>query len=359
MRSINAIVASWTLWGMAYYLYSPYITVFLKSLVREEDLIGLFYVLSSLVGLFYALLPRYTTKIKEITIISLLFSGVGLILFSFSENIITVFVSLILYSMYWVSVPVFYVLIRENVAKIWAISMTPAILIPFLGEKLLNVLGIRGIFIIAGMIMVLTALPLINVKFEGRGGDTKENKLNPLPLIFTILPLSISIPYLYISLPLNLIPLIYAIGEGIGILMAYYLNNKEKGLPIALLVFSLISLNNVIPFGAMFYGISEALTALGIDNLKIKSLKDSIKVTVVEISMWLIGYAIATALFTLATFLPTIYASLLAVLFALISVFSIARYILLKVPNTSKVSLKRVFWLDELSEGIFPYFKFA
>ena len=360
MRYTNAIVVSWTLWGIAYYLYSPYLTVFLKGIVKEEY-IGILYVLSSLVGLGYALLPKITNKIKEITISSLIISGLGLILLSFSNNIELASLSVLLYSMYWVSVPVFYLLMRDNVAKVWAISMLPALIIPFIGGKILTVLGLKGIFIASGVVMALTALPLINVEIRGREGVTssKEDKINLSPLIFTILPLSIALPYLYVNTPLNLIPIVYALGEGIGIGIALYLSKARRGLAIALSTFSLILLNNVVPFGAMFYGISEALTALGIDGIKIKSLKDSVKVTLTEISMWLVGYALATALFAIAPFLPTVYASLLAILFALITLFTLPRFMKIKIVKKAKLPNKIPFWLEILDEGVFPYFKFA
>jgi len=361
LRFTNAVVVSWTLWGIAYYLYSPYLTVFLKGIVKE-DYIGILYVLSSIVGLAYALLPKITTRIKEITVASLIVSGLGLILLSFSNNVEIASLSILLYSMYWVSIPVFYLLMRDNVAKVWAISMIPALIIPFIGGKIITVLGLKGIFMTSGVIMALTALPLINVEIRGREEgvqERKRDKINLSPLIFTILPLSIALPYLYVNTPLSLIPIVYALGEGIGIGIALYLSKVRRGLAIALSTFSLISLNNVIPFGAMFYGISEALTALGIDGIKIKSLKDSVKVTLTEISMWLVGYAVATALFAIAPFLPTIYASLLAILFALVTLFTLPKFIRVRIVKKAKSLNKIPFWLEMLDEGIFPYFKFA
>ncbi|BFH72781.1 hypothetical protein SJAV_07250 [Sulfurisphaera javensis] len=355
MRSIKAIAISWTLWGLAYYLYSPYLTVFLKSIVKE-DFIGVIYILSSLVGLVYAIIPLYTNKVKEVTIVSLILSGLGLVLLSFSINPISVIISIILYSMYWVSVPVFYLLMRDEVAKIWAISMLPALLIPFISENIIISLGLRYIFIISGIIMAFTAVPIINVEIKGRGVATGKNN-NFTPLIFTILPLSISLPYLYIKIPLSLIPVIYAIGEFIGILMATYFSKMKRGLSLALLSFSLISTNSILPFGAMFYGISEALTALGVDNVEINDLKDSVKVTLVEISLWLIGYTLATALFVISPFLPTIYASLLAILFGLLTLLVFPK--VLKIIFVCKRRMKKCFEKYRGIEGISPYFKFA
>ena len=357
MRSTTAIAISWTLWGIAVYLYSPYLTVFLKGIVKE-DFIGILYVLSSIAGLFYAFLPIANTRIKEVTIASLAISGLGLILLAFSNNIGLVSISILLYSMYWASVPVFYLLMQDDVAKVWAISMTPALIIPFIGGRIVDLLGLKGIFITSGVFMALTALPLINIDIRGREGLEGGDKINFIPLIFTILPLSIALPYLYVNTPLSLIPVIYALGEGIGIAMALFLSKAKRGLTIALSTFALISLNNIIPFGAMFYGISEALTALGIDGIKIRTLKDSMRVTLAEILIWLIGYAIATALFVIAPFLPTAYASLLAILFALITLLTLPRFSKIKIKGINAIK-KMSFFLETLKEGIFPYFKFA
>ena len=360
MRYTTAIVLSWTLWGLALYLYSPYLTVFLKSIVKE-DFIGILYVLSSIVGLVFALLPTITNKIKEITVTSLIISGLGLILLAFANNVELVSLSILLYSIYWASVPVFYLLMQNDVAKIWAISMIPALIIPFIGGKIVALLGLKGIFVTSGIFMALSALPLINVEIQDRGGlvlERKDEKINILSLIFAILPLSIALPYLYVNTPLNLIPIIYALGEGVGIAMTLFLSKARKGLAIALFTFSLILLNNVIPFGAIFYGISEALTALGIDKIKIRSLKSSVKVTLAEISMWLIGYAIATALFIISPFLPTVYASLLAIFFALIALFTLPKLIKIKIKRIKPFN-KIFLWLEVLYEGIFPYFRFA
>jgi len=359
LRSTTAITISWTLWGVALYLYSPYLTVFLKGIVNE-DFIGILYVLSSVVGLFYALLPILTSRIKEVTITSLIISGLGLILLAFSNNIALTTLSILLYSMYWASVPVFYLLMRDEVAKVWAISMTPALIIPFIGGKIVDLLGLKGVFIASGVFMALTALPLINVNIRGREGldYEKEEENRFIPLIFTILPLSIALPYLYVNTPLSLIPVIYALGQGIGMAMALFLSKARRGLAIALSTFALISLNNVIPFGAMFYGISEALTALGIDGIKIRSLRDSVKVTLAEILIWLVGYALATALFVISPFLPTVYASLIAILFALITLFTIPRLIKIKIKRVYPIKGES-FFLERLNEGIFPYFKFA
>ena len=359
MRSTTAIAISWTLWGIAIYLYSPYLTVFLKGIVKE-DFIGILYVLSSIAGLFYAFLPTLTNKIKEVTIASLIISGLGLILLSFSNNIGLASLSILLYSVYWASVPVFYLLMRNDAAKVWAISMTPALIIPFIGGKVVDLLGLRGVFITSGIFMALTALPIINIEIRGREGLVyeKEGKIDLIPLIFTILPLSIALPYLYLNTPLSLIPVIYALGQGIGIAMALLLSKAKRGLAIALSTFALIFLNNIIPFGAMFYGISEALTALGIDEIKIRSLKDSVKVTLAEILMWLIGYAIATALFLIAPFLPTVYASLLAILFALVTLFTLPKFAKIKIRR-EKTFNGITFYSKTLKEGIFPYFRFA
>lgn len=356
MRSIKSIVISWTLWGISYYLYSPYLTVFLKSIVKE-DLVGFLYVMSSITGLIYALIPLYTKKIKEVTIISLILSGIGLILLSFSYNATISILSIILFSMYWTSIPIFYMSMRDNVAKIWAISMIPALVIPFISEIIVTTIGVRYIFTISGVMMALTALPIINIDITSRGGDQTSHKFNLSPIIFTIIPLSISLPYLYVNMPLNLVPIAYAIGELIGIFMALFLSKLEKGLPLALLGFSLIFTNSIFPFGAIFFGISEALTALGIDNIEINNFKDAVKVTLVEILMWLTGYSVASLLFIISPILPTIYASIISVLFAIIS--------LLTIPLISKISLKlrnlekRCTQKNRDIEGIFPYFKFA
>ncbi|MBB5255024.1 hypothetical protein [Sulfurisphaera ohwakuensis] len=358
MRSIKSVVISWTLWGLAYYLYSPYLTVFLKNIVKE-DFIGFLYIVSSLVGLIYSIIPLFTKRVKEITIVSLIISGIGLILLSMSNNALSAIISLILYSTYWVSVPIFYLLMNDEVAKIWAISMLPAIIIPFFDDSVVLTLGIRSIFLIAGVIMALTALPLINVDIRGMGGSYDDERSNNLSfIILTILPLSISLPYLYVSMPLKLIPIVYAIGESIGILMALFLSKIRNGLSLALLGFSLISLNTIIPYGAMFYGISEALTALGVDKVRIKDLKDSVKVTILEVLTWLIGYAIATALFILSPLLPSIYASLLAILFALLLLFTIPAIIRINficIRKGKNIITPRL----RVTEGIFPYFKFA
>ena len=360
-----AILASWTLWGLSLYLFSPYLSPLLEQILHNPELVGIVYAVSSPFSVFFSLLPKWFNGRDTLLIpLSLTVSGIGLLILGISGNQILAIIGLILYNFYWASVPLYYVLMSnlgdKCFTKVWAISMIPAIIVPPIGGLLFSMLGIREIFIISGIIMATASLPML--KIEARFKEEGEGRTSYLPLIFTILPLSIALPFLYIERGVSesLIWLIYAIGEGLGIGMSLVLWRFRNGLSLALMIFSGVMMSALYPqLGGVFYGTSEALVALGVDAVKPKDLNNAVKATFIESALWGVGYVIASLLYVVWASLPLIFAGLIAILFSLTLIVLSLKVFVRKLYLGKIGALNRLIEKQTLYEGIEPYFSFA
>jgi len=360
-----AILVSWSLWGLSLYLFSPYLSPLLEQIVHNAELVGIIYVIASPFSILFSLLPKWFNKANSLLIpLSLTISGIGLLTLGLSENQALAILGLILYNFYWASVPLYYVLMSilgdGCLTRIWAISMIPAIIVPPISGLVFSKLGIRMIFVISGLTMITASLPMY--KIEAKLKEEGKGETSYLPLIFTILPSSIALPFLYLDKGISesLIWLIYAIGEGLGVGMSLVLWRLKNGLSLALIVFSGIITAILYPqLGGVFYGSSEALVALGVDAVKPRDLNNAVKVTFIESTLWGVGYVIASLLYVVWASLPIIFAGLIAILFSLTLIVLSLKIFVRKLYLGKIKSLNKLIEKQTLYEGIEPYFSFA
>ena len=361
MRFLKYIAMSWTIWGISLYLFSPYLTILLEHSINS-NLIGLTYVISSIAGVFLlASLGR--TKSREVVEGSLVLSGVGLLLLGLIQSPITSVLGLILYNSYWVAVPFFYYELsrgeKEEFSKAWAISMVPAIILPIIGGMIVLHAGLNAVFVVAGIVMMLSAIPLRWVKFEVKEGEG-SSQLSLIPLIFSVLPLSLALPFLYEVrfFELSAVWITYEIGEIVGILITLMSWRIKNPLQLSLLLFSTVFINSFISVGGFYYGLSEALLSVGVESVRPKSYRDAVKVALAEALIWTIGYIVASIVYIINYSLPFIYASLIALLFSLLLLVEIGE-IRYKTLTEKALSKLMSMLTSPLYEGIEPYFKFA
>ncbi len=364
MRFLKYIAISWTLWGISLYLFSPYLTILLESSISIPFLVDLTYIISSIAGILFINLLK-VFRDESIAKISIVVSGLGLIILGLSNNAVSAILGLLTYNTYWIAVPFFYYNLskaeKEQFSKTWAISMIPALILPIVGGLISLHIGVRAIFIISGVLMILSAVPLTWVKFNIEGEGRSENRESLIPLIFSVLPLSLALPFLYElrSFELSTVWLTYEIGEVVGILLTWISWRNNNSLAVALLIFSTVIVNSFVALGGFYYGLSEAVLSSGVGSVNPRSFKTAIRVATMEASLWTIGYIMSSLAYIVNYSLPFVYAGLIALLFALLIMVRIENR-RVRIPSLREIYLSVSRRVKHVTyEGIDPYFKFA
>ncbi|BCU70357.1 hypothetical protein [Stygiolobus caldivivus] len=367
MRTLKYIAISWTLWGISLYLFSPYLTILLESSISSPVLIGLSYIISSIVGVVLINLLRLAknSNVNLMIKIPLVTSGVGLLIMGLINSPLAAVIGLVLYNSYWLSVPFFYYALssaeKEQFSKTWAISMLPALVLPVIGGMIVLNAGVRTVFVISGAIMMLSTLPLNWVKLNPEGESFQKEDINLLPLIFSVFPLSLALPFLYEVkfFELSAVWLSYEIGEIVGIILTWVSWKSKNSLPISLLIFSTVVINSLVSVGGFYYGLSEAVLSTGVGGVNPRSFRSAIRVALTEASLWTIGYIVSSLAYIVSYSLPFIYAGLIAILFSLLLLMEVRSGKRPLQSLTSPIFMLVKVFEGALFEGIEPYFKFA
>ncbi|MQL54907.1 hypothetical protein [Acidianus ambivalens] len=301
MKLLLKLAISWILWGIGFYLYYPFLSIFLVRYIKPSEL-GFFY----LTTLIFSLpLPYLGGKInkkfgdKYSIILGMSLSGTGILLLPFTSSIISLYIFMIMYNSFYIALPGFYELMetegKSTISKVWAISVLPSIFMPSIGGIISQYLGFTYLFIISAFFIIFSFLPLITQK-EIKNEDPKIEFYPIISLI--ILPVALSSQFIYLvikemyNLSDTLIGIIATFAELLGSIIAFTSSfiSSKKAINLSLILFSLQSLIIISPYFSVFYGLWESIIPLSLSISK----KNYVSIVTMQIIGWILGYLIAS-----------------------------------------------------------------
>ncbi|MFP3164723.1 MAG: hypothetical protein RXQ76_02585 [Acidianus sp.] len=301
MRLLLKLAISWILWGIGFYLYYPFLSIFLVRYIKPSEL-GFFY----LTTLIFSLpLPYLGGKInkkfgdKYSIILGMSISGTGILLLPFASSIILLYIFMIMYNSFYIALPAFYELMeiegKSTISKVWAISVLPSIFMPSIGGMISQYLGFTYLFIISAFFIIFSFLPLITQK-EIKNVDPKIEFYPIISLI--ILPVALSSQFIYLvikelyNLSDTLIGIIATFAELLGSIIAFTSSfiSSKKAVNLSLILFSLQSLIIISPYFSAFYGLWESIIPLSLSISK----KNYVSAVTMQMIGWILGYLIAS-----------------------------------------------------------------
>ncbi|ARM76037.1 MFS transporter [Acidianus manzaensis] len=315
---------SWILWGIGYYLFQPFLSIFLIKFISPNDL-GLFYLLSEVVALPFPSIGNILSKrfgIKFSIFFGMILSGLGLIILPFSKNFEELLISIMLNECFYIALPNYYAIMRIQgesvITKVWAISVSPAIIMPTIGGIIISSFGYLFLFLISGISILFSIIPLLSFNFSFTKEKLSVKQKIPFVIIFTIVPIALSSQFIYLvikelyNLNLEIVGIIATTAEIIGMITTYLLSYVEpkKALYLSFSIFSMQIFALINPFFAVCFGIWEAIIPISIESRK--SVVDFTYATTMQIVGWILGYTIAT--FIANPYTSIIFASILSLL---------------------------------------------
>ncbi|WP_009989889.1 MFS transporter [Saccharolobus solfataricus] len=334
----RSLLGSWIIWSVAYYMYYPFISIYLSRFVEESKL-SLFFVVFQAVSLPLPLIGARLSKRNRILpiIIGMLVGGIGMIMLPFSRNILeaTIFMSLNYFIS--LSLPSYYSLMSEvgegTITRIWSLSILPSIIMPSLGGLLAQYFGLRLLFMIGGIVLATSFLPMVNSSYNSSSQSLLNFNITIrsfLPAIL-ILPIAMEFPYIYLvvynyfHLTKEYVGIIATSAEILGMLLTYLASKlifrKKYLLSLSLFLFSLTSLYFLSPTIAIFFGCWEVIVPLTLEYFSSrKTVYDFALITTMQGLGWVLGYLIDYFIPNISLLLLS--SSLIAFLLALMIVFT-------------------------------------
>ncbi|QIW23649.1 MFS transporter [Sulfolobus sp. S-194] len=313
MNSEARLASSWFIWGLSYYLYYPFVSLFAVKFVQDVTILYListaFAIPMPLIG---SKLARKIGLVKTMMLGGIL-SGIGLVLFSFSTSLSFLIISYVIASTFFISLPSYYSYMNNlgkgTISKIWAISIIPSLFTPFIGGIIASVLGLRAVFLIGGILMTLTALPLISLKEIQIIKDSLVFDVKLLIPIVVILPIALAFPFIYLVLKQNYsmsyenIGLIATLAEMIGAFFTFLYSKFARRffLSLYLVLFSLIYLIYFNPMFALFFGLWEAIIPSALEESKEISPEAFGIINSFQQVGWFMGYLFSYLEFSIRT----------------------------------------------------------
>jgi len=298
------IMISWTLWGIGYYAYYPFLSIFLVRFIPGTYL-GLFYASLTAAALPLPVIGAWLGRVIEarrVMMLGMIISGLGLVMLGFASSIYWALLCLILYYFFFISLPNFYAYMssmgRGTIARVWGISILPSIVMPALGGWVANAFTINAVFPLSGLAVMMSAVPLIWLRSGIASDENSGARLLITPLL-VIIPIALASPYVYLvvkvmyGLDYSSIGVIATLAEVIGML-ASLLGSRSRGplyLSINLVMFSLIGLLGISYIFAVFYGFWESIIPMSLEGIRARSPRDYGIVNSMQQLGWLIGYA--------------------------------------------------------------------
>ncbi|BFH73847.1 hypothetical protein SJAV_17910 [Sulfurisphaera javensis] len=328
MNNETKLAGSWFIWGLSYYLYYPFVSLFVIKFISDVTLVYLISTLFAIpMPLIGAKLTRKIGLIKTIELGSIL-SGLGLILFSFSENLVWLIITYTLSSAFFITLPSYYSYMNNLgkgvIAKLWAISIIPSLFIPSVGGLIASFFGLRTIFLLGGILMILTFLPI--AKLEEIEIDNEKIKIDIRILfpILVILPIALTFPYIYLILrekyflSYGEIGFLATIAEIIGAVFTFIYSRFTKRflLSLYLVLFSLVYLTYYSFVFSIFFGLWESLIPTALEESKGKTPEAFGIINSLQQAMWEVGYLVSY--FTFSPRFSILISSLLAIILSII-----------------------------------------
>ncbi|WP_149564582.1 MFS transporter [Sulfuracidifex tepidarius] len=303
MRVNLPIASSWFLWGSSYYLYYPYLSIYLQKVLGDN--FSFSFVIFTLAAISFSLLGGISHRligVKASAFLGMFLSGIGLFLIRSSSAPIPLLLSGILTYSFFVSLPNFYSMMSsldsKCIARVWSISIIPSLFMPLVGGMISQYLGISAVFLIASIISFASGIPVLLLRVTLRGGRGESMKLLPF---LSMIPIAMVFPYVYVYLRLNFgfsleeIGLISTVAEAIGMISSF-LSTKttSRTAMIALLIlFSFLGLESEIPYFSITFGLWEAIIPVSLEGSNSVTPQDFGKVNAAQQSGWLIGFVLS------------------------------------------------------------------
>lgn len=307
---ILLFIISWILWGIGYYLYQPFLSIFLSKFISPNKL-GLFYLLTQIISLPFPFIGRALARklnvIKTI-FIGTVFSGIGLLFLPFSLNFEESLLSISVSQSFYMALPSYYALMKKEgeneITRVWAFSISPAIILPSIGGLIVSYYGYPLLFILAGILITSSALPLVRYRSVSNESNSLfgKNGVKNLPyiIIFIIIPVALSSQFIFLVIDElykfspTIIGLIATLAELFGMSITYLLSrlNFRTALYIAMSVFSMQVFCLFYPYFAIFFGSWEAIIPLSLGTQK--TIDDFALAVTMQILGWISGFLIAS-----------------------------------------------------------------
>lgn len=303
------LLESWLLWSTSYYLYIPFLSIYLSSFIPELKL-SLLYAGVQAISLPYPIIGARLSKKNKIfpIVIGMSLSGLGLILLVISKNLYEALIFMAINYLFYLSLPSYYSLMAEIgegiITKVWSLSIIPSIIMPSVGGIIAQYFGLRVLFILSGFLLSLSFLPLLNLNISNFTNDNFKLRftLGTLIVIIIILPIAMASPYIYLviykhfNLTKEQVGFIATLAEILGMLLSLFsskfISKKKYLLSFSLFVFSLIIFYNFSPFVAIFFGSWEAIIPLTLEYFPSnrKNPEDFAIINVMQGIGWVSGY---------------------------------------------------------------------
>ncbi len=334
----RSLLVSWIIWSAAYYMYYPFVSIYLSRFVEESKL-SLFFAVFQAVSLPLPLIGAKIGKGNRILpiIVGMLVGGIGMAMLPFSRNILEATIFMSLNYFIFLSLPSYYSLMSEigegTITRIWSLSILPSIIMPSLGGVIAQYLGLRWLFVIGGIILAISFLPMANFSYISLGRISLSFKISMrsfLPSIL-ILPIAMEFPYIYLvvygyfHLTKEIVGIIATLAEILGIVLSYLaskvISRKKYFLSLSLFLFSLTSLYFLSPTIAIFFGCWEAIVPLTLEYFSYrKTVYDFALINIMQGLGWIFGYLIDYLIPNISLLLLS--SSLIAFLLGLIILFT-------------------------------------
>ncbi|WP_338601929.1 hypothetical protein V6M85_01135 [Sulfolobus tengchongensis] len=306
------LLGSWIIWSVAYYMYYPFISIYLSHFVMESKL-SLFFAIFQAVSLPLPLIGAMISRFNKVLpiIIGMLSGGIGIILLSFSRNIYEAVLFMTVNYFISISFPSYYTLMSEIgegvITRIWSLSIIPSIIMPSIGGVISQYLGLRALFIISGTILASSFLPMLNFKKYALTRDQSSLNLvvnrSSFITIFLILPIAMEFPYLYLAiyqhfgLTKEQLGVIATLAEILGMILSYsasrFMSVKKYFLSLSLLLFSLTSIYFISPIFGIFFGCWEAIIPLTLEYFSSRRTPyDYAFINLMQGLGWMLGYLV-------------------------------------------------------------------
>lgn len=328
---ITKLAGSWFIWGLSYYLYYPFVSLYIVKFIKDVTFV---YLISVIFAIPFPLIGgKLARKIGLVNAMKLggIISGIGLILMGLSNSLFWLVVSYVITSGFFLSLPSYYSYMNNlgkgTISVVWAISIIPSLFAPYVGGIIASLLGLREVFIISGIIMIFTSVPLIGLEEVNVPSEEGKITYKVLIPILVILPLALALPFIYLVLKevyfmsYKEIGEIATLAEILGAFFTFLYSRFAKRffLSIYLFLFSLVYLVYVNPFFSIFFGLWEAIIPSALEESRGKNPETFGVINSLQLVGWFIGYL--ASFLTFSARLSLLLSSILAIILGMIFLF--------------------------------------
>lgn len=303
MKNVTNLAISWFIWGLSFYLYYPFVSLFAVEFLPD---VVVLYLTSTIFAIPLPLVGgRLSRKIGLVKTMKLggVISGIGLILVAFSQSAIWLIISYTVTSGFFLGLPSYYSYMNSlgkgTISRVWTISILPSFFTPYIGGVIASVFGLRSVFFISGMLMTMTALPLITLN-DILAPTPRPLKLsyNILIPIVVILPIGLTLPFVFLelheiySMSYEEIGELATISEIIGAIFTYLYSRfaKKYLISIYLFIYSLVYLLFYNPLFSVFFGLWEAIIPSTLEESNERAPESFAIINSFQQVGWLISY---------------------------------------------------------------------